>query len=332
MLPTPFDPDTRVTVQVNKQQSRFYIPNMSDCLSIKYNRFKKTLYVETILWFRKWEKCFRKKIHLHQIVQFLKEQADKLGCEKIYLDDQSYIPIPALTNKMVADFNNDKAPNHHPPFLKVLNTLSEGQTFYMKSGFFCLPKKLLAHVDSLLAAHPERRTHILNNVGVINRAFSRLILDCVSRISIVSLIGDSLPLPDELNPGSTVQELARSLKKQFQHNISHPTQDISTTWKLYDELSKATFARKELFQVSSKEGKERFFPVYLSILNLVLSQNLDPENLENKLLHEELHLVPEREPFDPVLVLRNLLWSLSSSFSETAMYRRSQGWTNFHLS
>lgn len=333
LLPSPFHPETRVNVQVQKQQSRFYIPGMSDCLSVKYNRRKKTLYVETILWFKHWEICFNKKIVLKEIVDFLKEQANRLGCDKIFLDDQSYIPIPSLTKKMVTNFNNNKSRDHHPPFMKVLNTLSEGQTLYMRNGFFCLPKAFLAEVDALIDTHPESRSDILRNVSVANQAFSKIILNCVENIS----LGDLVPIesiPPGIEPGISIKDLAKSLKKQFQNNIFNPKQDIGAVWQTYDILSKATFARKELYQVSSPDGKKIFYPIYLNIISNGLSHDLDPLNLGHLLLNERLSLVdPELHSFDKIGILRQLLWSLSSSFSETAMYRKDDGnaWTNFHL-
>lgn len=312
-----------VDVFGQKQIIRFHIPgNLADCFHVEFNERKKTLYVKTILWFKKYLTCFQEKINLKQIRAFLQSTAAQLGCTKIYLDDQSYIPIPALTQKMVNDFNNNKSKKNHPPFFKVLMTLSTGQTFYMKDGFFCLPKEFLKLVDQLLVSYPHLRNRILHNTLVFNQAFSFIIRECVSGLT----VGELVPtLPQQLSQ-LTLQQLAEYIKSEFFKNVSSPFHDITETWKAYDELSKATFGRNELFVFSADPLS--LYILYLQIICPFVSIE-NPENVEQYLVETDLRL--NRMPvLHPKEVLLHLLWSLSSSVAETAMYRKEDGsWTEF---
>lgn len=337
-LPSPFLQKTKVNVQYeNKQVVNFHLPgDLRDCLTVVFDRKKQTLYVSTILWFKNFEACFQKKIKMKEIVHFLKETANQLGCKKIYLDDQSYIPIPQLKRKMVDDFNNNHSKHHHPPFYKVLLTLSEGQTLYMKEGFFCLPKDFLHDVDKVLEKFPEQKETILRNTLLFNQAFSSLVLACVSTLKINDVLPRLSGLPPSLSMNSTIQDLAIWIKQNFQKKLFEPEHDITQVWAIYDELSKSTFGQPRLYEISSsKKKKMAFYDEYLSLLCPLLS--LPPTfNFENTMAFEHLQLSPpflSQYPEESITILCKLLWSLSSSFCETAMYHRGVPgkWTKFRL-
>lgn len=286
----------------SKNNINFYFdPPNEDCLNLSLNTEQKTLKINSILFNRSYQECFGKKIHLNKILTFCKKLADDLDCYKLYLMDATYIPD--------LDYFVD---------LKFLSLMSSGKTIYMKQGFFYLPTKFIEQVDMFLKKYPLKREIILNNLNVINRAFSILILKCSSSLKIHQVF-KRLPLLEEsgLTYNSSIKDLSTWLLRELKDPKNRSNIDY------YHDLY------EKLYRVFNGKEKGYYPDLFFFSINLVLSlpRGVSPIEL---FLHQRFRLNISSLPkdLDYFSLLKVLIGNDENH--ETCMYKLIEGnWTQF---
>ncbi len=162
-------------------------------MKITFTPNEKTFFVDLILYHISSTDCFGKKMSLTDILKFITHIADQVFCQKIYLMDDSYIPLP-----------------HFEPDFKLPLLLATGKTLYMKKGFFYFPYDFIELVDHCLQNNLQKRDRILCNILVLNQTFSELIRWCSNVVKTSEIIPSMTRFGD-----MSLQELASFMLTTF---------------------------------------------------------------------------------------------------------------------
>lgn len=346
-----------------------------------YSVIKTRMNIKTLGWFVPIDKYLTIKRNFREMLQYTVDViAVGIGVDVILLDDQSYVSIYGLTNDTINIFNanpeqleprkekqsqSDRKPKQlfHPPFYKVLRSLSKGETLYTEMGFICLPTILLNAIEKFIEINPVSLPFMIKLMQIFSQTVNMLIHGLAKSIPISEFFTtDEILLLQALTQSAAtrkekstpfVSEVATSFILLFRkHPASIVSQDYDKRidrlqiWNLYNQFSRQvfTYEKQWIDDMDTLEGQTAYFHLYMSyVLQYVtLNQEEDiwtPEKLITQLSKIQSALAMESPIVDycietnpleeRVKMLRVLLWGYNSIFSSTRMYRSPGGLFQF---
>ena len=271
---------------------------------------RKKLYIHTIGWFSDIKK------YTHSSLPFMLDYTFKIASEmnvdQIVLDDQSYIPTKGIRRQDLPNFNlnpmqqlytgskHTKLPKikYHPPFNKVLLSLTKGFTYYTQQGFLCLPVLFFNRVDQLIDQNPSCLQKMVDIMKVFSETAGTLIHSFAGNLKLGDVgmeISDSStyssPLPGSkkrsavsspevmdhpkkrrkyqqtLKPTTTVKQAAAQFTTSFKKRMKPTDPDVDVDMmNFYNEFSRKLFTYYKHFVRNIKGTEMDLFKEYIGIL------------------------------------------------------------------